>query len=176
MKYVITGGPGCGKTSVLDCLKSLGYEVVPEGARQIIEEQQRQSKPILWNTDFLEFEKLIIERQFELEAKISKFPAFTDRGLPDSFAYCIQYNVQLPKHTMQKILNHKYTEIFILDPLPREHYANDNARWESKDQADQIHKNIENTYKRLGYETHNIPVMPIQERARFIIDAVKGGL
>ena len=44
MKCVITGGPGCGKTSVLEALKKMGYEIVPEGARQIIEEQQQKPK------------------------------------------------------------------------------------------------------------------------------------
>ena len=176
MKCVITGGPGCGKTSVLEALKKMGYEIVPEGARQIIEEQQQKPNPILWNTDFLEFEKLLIERQFELEAKIAKFPAFIDRGLPDCFAYCTNYNVKLPEHIVEKILNHKYHKIFILDPLPRQHYANDNARWESKEQADTIHNHIENTYKKLGYEIHNVPVMPIEERARFIINAIRGDL
>ena len=37
--YVITGGPGAGKTSVLENLASKGYGYIPETARQIIRER-----------------------------------------------------------------------------------------------------------------------------------------
>jgi predicted ATPase len=37
--YVITGGPGAGKTSVLEYLAAKGYSYVPETARQIIKER-----------------------------------------------------------------------------------------------------------------------------------------
>ena len=37
--YILTGGPGVGKTSVLDELQKSGYIVMPETARAIIKEQ-----------------------------------------------------------------------------------------------------------------------------------------
>lgn len=37
--YIITGGPGVGKTTVLNELGKSGYSVVPENARKIIQEQ-----------------------------------------------------------------------------------------------------------------------------------------
>lgn len=36
---VITGGPGVGKTTLLNCLNNKGFITVPEDARQIIKEQ-----------------------------------------------------------------------------------------------------------------------------------------
>lgn len=39
--YVITGGPGVGKTTLLDALKNKGLVVVPEDARRIIKEQMQ---------------------------------------------------------------------------------------------------------------------------------------
>ena len=40
--YVITGGPGTGKTSLIEELKIVGYQTVKEVARDIIKEQQQQ--------------------------------------------------------------------------------------------------------------------------------------
>ena len=40
--YVITGGPGTGKTSLIEELKTVGYQTVKEVARDIIKEQQLQ--------------------------------------------------------------------------------------------------------------------------------------
>ncbi|WP_279157967.1 AAA family ATPase, partial [Parabacteroides goldsteinii] len=37
--YVITGGPGTGKTSLIEELKIVGYQTVKEVARDIIKEQ-----------------------------------------------------------------------------------------------------------------------------------------
>lgn len=37
--YILTGGPGSGKSTVLNLLFSMGYPVVPEVGRKIIQEQ-----------------------------------------------------------------------------------------------------------------------------------------
>ncbi|QQO10398.1 AAA family ATPase [Breznakiella homolactica] len=37
--YIITGGPGAGKTSVVNELSVRGYKTIPEAAREIIRNQ-----------------------------------------------------------------------------------------------------------------------------------------
>ena len=39
-RFIITGAPGCGKTSILKELTQSGYEVANEPARQVLEEQR----------------------------------------------------------------------------------------------------------------------------------------
>ncbi len=39
--YVISGGPGVGKRTLLKELQKKGYTIVPEVARDLIKEQQR---------------------------------------------------------------------------------------------------------------------------------------
>lgn len=40
--YVITGGPGTGKTSLIEALERDGLKTIKEVARDIIKEQQQQ--------------------------------------------------------------------------------------------------------------------------------------
>lgn len=44
LKIVITGGPGVGKTTIVNALKQKGFIAVPEGARQVIKKEQRKKK------------------------------------------------------------------------------------------------------------------------------------
>ena len=91
---VITGGPGSGKTSLVDYLGSLGYATVPEAAIQIIDELNREHGvrgQMAWRRQhFAEFTRLVCRRQAALEAACSVAEgdiAFCDRGRPDIKAY-----------------------------------------------------------------------------------------
>jgi predicted ATPase len=37
--YIISGGPGVGKTTLINALQKTGFKTVPEGARHIIRKQ-----------------------------------------------------------------------------------------------------------------------------------------
>lgn len=47
-RYILTGTPGSGKTSVLHALKSLGYSVVEEAATDVIALEQKRGNPEPW--------------------------------------------------------------------------------------------------------------------------------
>ena len=55
-KFVITGGPGFGKTSLLKELEKKGYKVFHEAARAIIEEQEKLDNPTLPWKNRIEFD------------------------------------------------------------------------------------------------------------------------
>lgn len=85
-KYILTGGPSTGKTTLLCELEKLGYAVVPESARSIIAEEINKPDGILPWTDLHEFQKLVFARQLrrENEAVISRYDKiFHDRSLVD---------------------------------------------------------------------------------------------
>jgi len=48
VKYVITGGPGTGKTTLIHELQQQRYAIVPEAAGQIIQEEQQKKEGILF--------------------------------------------------------------------------------------------------------------------------------
>ena len=79
MKVVLTGGPCCGKTSLINEFEKRGYNVMHEKAREIIEESETI------NLDYLHRE--IVIRQGREENGIEGL-VFLDRGLVDVVGYC----------------------------------------------------------------------------------------
>lgn len=61
-KFVITGGPGFGKTTLLKELEKLGYYVFHEAARAIIEEQEKSDNPIFPWKDRIKFDYKVIKK------------------------------------------------------------------------------------------------------------------
>ncbi len=49
--YVITGGPGAGKTSLLEALAAAGHACMPEAGRAVIRDQRAIGGPALPWTD-----------------------------------------------------------------------------------------------------------------------------
>jgi predicted ATPase len=40
-RIVLTGGPGAGKTSIIDLLSEKGFNIIPEPARTLIEDYEK---------------------------------------------------------------------------------------------------------------------------------------
>jgi predicted ATPase len=50
-RYILTGMPGCGKTSVIKALESQGYTVVHEAATDIVAAEQALGNPKPWRSE-----------------------------------------------------------------------------------------------------------------------------
>src|SRR5690349_13094166 len=87
--FVITGGPGAGKTTVLRELEKRGFLCAPEVAREIIKEQIHEGGSALPWKDRQLFTELMLERS--IDSYRQHTPAatltFSDRGIPDSLSY-----------------------------------------------------------------------------------------
>jgi predicted ATPase len=165
-KYVITGGPGIGKTTVIEILASCGHKVVPEAARMIIEEEKIKGSEALPWLNLLRFQELVAERQLSLEKEHESEVTFHDRGIIDGHGYSILGRVKTPE-IVERFGKNRYEKVFILEPLP--FYENDTSRWEDKDEGLKIHLAIIDAYNHFGYKPIFVPVLPPEERVDFIL-------
>ncbi|MFD3476740.1 ATP-binding protein [Streptomyces sp. NPDC058695] len=67
-RYVLTGTPGAGKTSILRCLDELGYGVVEEAATAVIAQAQALGEDQPWTRMSFIDEIVALQRQRQLEA------------------------------------------------------------------------------------------------------------
>ena len=165
-KYVLTGGPFTGKTTVLDIIKSRGYPVVPETARMVIEEEQTKGSNMLPWKDLLQFQEKVVTKQLELELEISGTHVFLDRGVLDSYAYSKVGNVSAPTSAYHDA-HLRYTQVFILQLLPG--YTQDIVRKETAEYRELIHQALYDAYKEFGYAPIEVPVLSPKDRVEFML-------
>lgn len=168
-RFVLSGGPGVGKTTVINILKNRGYVVVPETARLVIEKEQDRGSDILPWKDLFKFQETVALEQMVREDDIRGDNIFFDRSLVDGHAYCLLGGVSSPKIISEKARS-RYRQVFILDPLNT--YETDSARHENEFTAKVVHQAIIEAYFYFGYSPIMVPVLDPEVRADYIIDNI----
>jgi predicted ATPase len=169
-KIALIGGPGTGKTTLINALKTKGYFCMEEISRQITLEAQEKGIEQLFLEDPLLFsEQLLLGRQQQfLDAdKLSDKFVFFDRGLPDVVAYLDCLKSSYPESFKMICNQHLYDKVFILKPW-KAIYEQDNERYETFEQALIIHDFLVKSYTEYGYTIIDTPFGTIEERIEFI--------
>lgn len=175
-KIVITGGPGTGKTTLINNLKKIGYVCLEEISREIILEARQNGTEQLFLTDPILFSEKLLEgrlEQFEEASKSNQNFVFLDRGIPDILAYLEYIEIDYPKKFVNACTNYRYDQIFVLAPW-QEIFESDNERYENFQQAEDIHQYLLKTYTNLNYKLWDVPFESVEKRTEFIINAVTG--
>lgn len=168
---VITGGPGTGKTTLIDALIEQGYACFSEISRQITLEAKKQGIEQLFLENPLLFSELLLEgrKKQHLQATINDAETvFLDRGIPDILAYMHYIGDSYPAFFDQATKEHKYAQVFILPPW-KDIYTSDAARYENYEQAKLIFEHLKETYHHYGYQLIEVPVGTVKERIQFIL-------
>lgn len=173
-KVVIAGGPGTGKTTIINELKERGYLCYDEISRQITLQAREDGIEQLFLTEPLLFsEKLLVGRakQFTDAENESENVVFLDRGLPDVIAYMDYIGDTYPKHFEETCESHNYDAIFILAPW-QEIFTSDSERYENFEEAIEIHHHLLKTYKHFGYHLIDVPFGSVETRVEFILESL----
>ena len=174
-KIVITGGPGTGKSSIINELKQRGYTCFEEISRQVILDARKEGIDQLFLTNPLLFSELLLKgrtNQFiEATNSATQF-TFLDRGIPDVIAYMEYIGDTYPKDFEASCKENVYDHVFILAPW-QEIYKNDNERYESFEQAVAIHHKLLDTYSKYDYNILDVPFCSVEERANHIINCIQ---
>ncbi len=173
MVYIITGGPGFGKSVLIDLLAQKGFRIGNESAREIIAEQMISGGEALpWKNISL-FEELVASQRIGfLESIPDHEIAFSDRGLPDQVAYSWYKGKKESLFLSEAVKFYNYAPLVFITPPWKDIYTNDDIRKESFEQATEIHSFIIKAYQSLGYTLIDLPLISPDERIEFIMQTI----
>jgi predicted ATPase len=171
---VIIGGPGTGKTTIIDGLVENGYCCYPEISRQVTAQAQQQGIEQLFLENPLLFSELLLEGRKKQFLDAHQEPhniVFLDRGIPDVLAYMHYIGDSYPSFFDTACKEHIYSKIFILPPW-EDIYVSDQERYENFEQAQLIHDHLVETYEKYGYELIEVPKDTVDKRILFILEQI----
>jgi predicted ATPase len=173
--FIVSGGPGAGKTTVLSELAKKGYQCAPEVARQIIQEQMQAGGTALpWN-DREAYTSLMLQRSIDSYRKHTpaSTPMFSDRGIPDTLCYARLIGLR-NLHSLERACHaFRYASLVFLAQPWHEIYTTDTERKQDFAEAVQTYKLLVDVYRECGYESVELPKTSPRDRAEFIIEQLR---
>lgn len=174
-RYILTGGPGAGKTTVLDGLANRGFLCVPDHARAII--RSRLNRGLSPRPDPTEFKEAVFK--MHIDAYISthqhRNPVFFDRGLFDSlYSLCKNGKVtmdQVEQYMVQYPFN---ATVFFFGPWA-DIYVKDAERDHSFSHAVAVAEITTRWYRELGFALIEVPKLSPEERVTYVLNHVEAG-
>jgi len=169
--FVLTGGPGAGKTTLIEALGRAGFPTTAEAGRAIIRDQleiggtaTHQSNPALFAELMLAFDIRSYRNALEQPG-----PVFFDRGVTELAGYHRMMGLPTPAHFRVAAEKFRYNvKVFAAPPWP-EIFANDGERKQSLGEAVRTHDAVVRTYVEFGYEIMPLPKASVEERLRFVL-------
>lgn len=172
---VFTGGPGAGKTTVLNLLKQEGMNVIEESGRKIIKAQLETGGHALPWKDRQRYSQLMADDSSEAYKNASACLGVTlfDCGIPDTLGYCNLEGIPVSHSLIHACHEFRYNETVFLFPFWNEIYSNDAERKQDRKTAEATTAMMENVYSSLGYRIVKVPLFPPQARAAWIKESIK---
>jgi predicted ATPase len=173
--YVITGGPGVGKTALINELAKNKFKIVPESAREIIKQEIEK------NGDGLPWKNKELYANLMLKASLESFNSvlsnnsgihFFDRGILDTLCYTnmigLGISAEMDKIGKNSLYNRK---VFILPPWI-EIYHTDNERKQTWEEAKLTFTKMKETYLSYDYEIIEVPQDAVENRVNFLLSNI----
>jgi predicted ATPase len=169
--FVLTGGPGAGKTTLIEALGRAGFATTAEAGRAIIRDQLEIGGPATHQTNPALFAELMLafDIQSYRRALDQACPVFFDRGITELAGYHAMMGIPAPAHFRTAAEKFRYNaRVFVAPPWP-EIFANDSERKQSLGEAVRTHDAALKIYAEFGYEIVPLPKAPVEERLRFVL-------
>ncbi|WP_095087949.1 AAA family ATPase [Mesorhizobium sophorae] len=163
--FVLTGGPGSGKTTLIEALRRAGFATAVEAGRAII-----GGTALPWHDRAL-FAELMLSWEMRSHQVACEHPGpvFFDRGVPDTLGYLRLTDLRVPEHVMHAAERFRYAgRVFIAPPWP-DIFTQDAERKQTLDEAERTYHALVGVYSELGYELVPLPLAPVEVRVRYVL-------
>jgi predicted ATPase len=168
-RYVLTGGHGVGKSSIIASLELRGEHVVHEAAATVRSLGQARGQP--FPEDAADFESLALALHLRRESRIpaTAHRAFLDRGAPDHLAYSRTGPWLLTRAETAACQSARYEVAFLAEPPspPPPTVSRVEAAF-----CRRLVAAIEEGYAELGIPVVRLPYAAVDERVTLILRTV----
>ncbi|MEM6629309.1 MAG: AAA family ATPase [Bacteroidota bacterium] len=165
-KYIITGAPGTGKTTLINTLEE-DYPCMHEVSRQVImSEQEKGGDGMPWE-DLNKFTELVFEASI---AELAENPQalFTDRSILDLVAYLQVENKPTPLLLDHFPYHDKFFKKVFFAPTWEAIFHKDKQRLQEFTYCQILEKVLEKNYLEKGFELIKLPKDSIRARVNFV--------
>jgi predicted ATPase len=179
LKIVISGGPGTGKTHLIETFQSHGYVCSPEIIRRFTEElkkntapENQQTNPLVFSENPLQFNTLLLQGRTAQFHQADQTPAkwhFFDRSIVDVLAYMDHFDQTYPPSFIKAATALRYDWVFLLPPW-KDIYVQDKQRLESFEEALKIHESLLASYREYNYSPVMVPPGTLKERMDYVLN------
>lgn len=167
-RFVITGGPGAGKTTLIAALGARGHRVFPEAGRAILRLQDAIGGPAHAARNPNAYAEAMLVWDLRSWSELDEGVAFFDRGVPDTIGYLNLIGRKVPDHLRRAAHGFRYDDPVFVAPPWRDIYGTDSERRQSWDVAVATHDAIRTVYEGLGYRMVDLPLADVAERVRTV--------
>ena len=173
--FIFTGGPGAGKSSVIDILNDDGYITVDEVARQIIKEQEQIGGDATHTKNQKAFCQLMLAASIENYEKYldEQQPVFFDRGIVGLYGYSKMTSGRVFGDVQDAVDRYRYNQNVFIFPPWEAIYQNDDERKQDFQEALNTYEVLKTAHADCGYNLVEVPKVSVQERVEFILNQVK---
>lgn len=170
--FVVTGGPGSGKTSTIEALRKRGVCCVSESGRDIIREQISIGGSGLPWLDTGLFRELMLSSDLQnYQAYLDRAGAVVfDRGVVDVLGYSRLTGLAADQHVVSACVLYRYNRQVFIAPPWRSIYVTDGERKQTFQEAVSTYDAMLKAYQDSGYTLTELHCVSPMERADQIIE------
>ncbi|MGO9604191.1 MAG: AAA family ATPase [Candidatus Binataceae bacterium] len=169
--YIFTGGPGTGKTTLMETLRARGYSCVEEAARKILQQQMKfDGDAVNWK-DRIKYRELMLSWSVDAFESVEERirPVFFDRGIPELIGYSAMIKADVPAYLQRAVDLFRYNPMAFIAPPWKKIYCNDTERKQTFEEAIDAYQATIACYEKCGYSLVEIPRASPAERADFVL-------
>ena len=168
--HVLTGGPGSGKTTLIEALAAAGVATSPEVGRAVIREQRMAGGDALPWANQKAFADLMVVRDIAAREAALATGVITvlDRGVPDVAGFLRVSGLPVPAHIDEAARTCRYNPRVFIAPFWPEIFTGDAERKQSPEVAEATFAVMVRTYRDYGYDLVELPRTTVAERVAFV--------